>query len=247
MLYSSISDIGRVRSSNQDTVFATDQPVGQLSNLYIVADGMGGHKAGEFASAESVRRAVADIERCELKEPIAVLEDAITAANQFVYYESEADPNKKGMGTTFVAATIKGQHLYVANVGDSRLYLVDPTGMCQITRDHSLVEEMLRRGEMTEEMAEHAPNRNVITRAIGAEPQVKIDFFDLFLQPSEQVLLCSDGLTNMVNEDEIFYILNNTEDIKERAKKLVLAANANGGRDNISVVVVEPLSDEERV
>lgn len=247
MLIASKTDVGQVRSSNQDYVYATSEPVGPLSNLFVIADGMGGHKAGEYASSKAVAQVVATVEASAFKEPVAVLNQAITDANSIIYEMAASDESKRGMGTTLVAATICGQHLYVANVGDSRLYLVDPSGLCQVTRDHSLVEEMRRKGEMTRDEAMHNPNKNIITRAVGVESEVHPDYFDLFLQPKEQILICTDGLTNMVAEEEILRIVNAEPDPSARVERLVELANFNGGKDNISVIVIDPVVDPERI
>ncbi len=244
MIFDALSDTGQVRESNQDYVYASGAPVGNLANLFLVADGMGGHLAGEYASAHAVEVATEVIRESHSQEPVALLEEAICAANAAVYQESLQDASKHGMGTTFVAATISGQHLYVANVGDSRLYLVDDTAVCQITRDHSLVNEMIRQGGMTAEMARHSTRKNIITRAVGAESDVQIDVFDLFLQPGQQVLMCTDGLTNMVSDDEILDIMREEDNPAAQAKRLVDTANAHGGKDNISVVIVVPFENE---
>lgn len=247
MLFASKTDVGQVRSSNQDYVFAASESIGPLSNLFVIADGMGGHKAGEYASSKAVQHAVSTIESSALKEPVAVLDQAISSANSVIYEMAASDDSKRGMGTTFVAATICGQHLYVANVGDSRLYLVDHSGLCQVTRDHSLVEEMRRSGEMTRDEAMHNPNKNIITRAVGVEAEVHPDYFDLFLQPREQILMCTDGLTNMVPDEEILRIMNTEPEPEMRAERLLELANFNGGKDNISVIVIDPLVDAERM
>ena len=148
-----------------------------------------------------------------------------------------------GMGTTLVMATCLGKYLEVANVGDSRLYLVNED-IEQITVDHSLVEEMIRMGGIDRESARNHPDKNIITRAIGARDTVEADFFNLELRDGDIILLCSDGLTNMVKDDEIQRILKSGEGLKERAEALVRAANNNGGKDNISVIIIEPSADE---
>ena len=244
MLFEALSDTGQVRENNQDFVFATDKEVGNLPNLFLVADGMGGHQAGEYASAHAVEVAIGEIKNSRLKEPVALLESAIETANDAIYAEALRDASKYGMGTTFVAASICGQHLYVANVGDSRLYLADETAICQVTRDHSLVDEMIRQGELTPEMARRSTRKNIITRAVGAERDIRVDVFDLFLQPSQQVLMCTDGLTNMLSDDEILAILKSEPDPRISTRLLVDAANARGGRDNITVAVIAPFAQE---
>ncbi len=147
------------------------------------------------------------------------------------------------MGTTFVAATCIGRFLEVANVGDSRLYVIGGE-MRQITVDHSLVEEMVRMGGINREEARNHPDKNIITRAVGAKDDVEVDFFNLELQTGDMVLLCSDGLTNMVDDETICRILKNGSSLRDRVEELVETANLNGGRDNISVIVIEPLADE---
>lgn len=234
----SITDIGKRRTSNQDFVYASDQPVGNLTNLLIVADGMGGHNAGDLASRYTVESMLEYIEKAEEKRPVPLLSQAIHYANELVMEKAKSDKTLEGMGTTVVAATVQDTYLYVANVGDSRLYLIDQE-IEQITRDHSLVEEMIRLGELQRKDAKSHPDRNVITRAIGVRSPVKIDFFDVKLEEGDRILLCSDGLTNMVEDEEILHIVKKSGSLGEAAKRLVTDANKNGGKDNISVVLAE--------
>ena len=148
------------------------------------------------------------------------------------------------MGTTIVAATIVGHYAYVANVGDSRLYVIGEK-IQQITRDHSLVQEMVRMGELDPEQARKHPKKNIITRALGAEKTVDIDFFDLKLKPGDVVLMCSDGLSNMVEDSQLREIISDTStDLDEKGRILIREANRNGGKDNIAIVLVEPFTDE---
>ena len=148
------------------------------------------------------------------------------------------------MGTTMVAATIVGHYAYVANVGDSRLYVIGEK-IQQITRDHSLVQEMVRMGELDPEQARKHPKKNIITRALGAEKTVDIDFFDLKLEPGDVVLMCSDGLSNMVEDSQLREIISDTStDLDEKGRILIREANRNGGKDNIAIVLVEPFADE---
>ena len=227
---------------NQDYVFASGEPVGNLDNLFIVADGMGGHNAGDLASRYTVGTMTDYIEGAEDERPVALLAEAIHTANDVVVQKAKSDINLNGMGTTVVAATIQDDYLYVANVGDSRLYLIDDE-IEQITRDHSLVEEMVRLGQLGREEARSHPDRNVITRAIGVRTPVKIDFFDVKLERGDIILLCSDGLTNMVEDYDILRIVRKSSSLKEAANKLVNEANKNGGKDNISVVLAEFRND----
>lgn len=239
----SITDTGITRDMNQDYYFSSDTPVGNLPNLYIVADGMGGHKAGDYASRYTIERIVASVMRSGLQEPVAILKGAIRKANELLVDESKEDESKRGMGTTVVIATIMEDKMIVANVGDSRLYVVG-SSMRQVTRDHSLVNEMVRLGEINAAEARIHPDKNIITRAIGASATVEADFFEVDLEKDSQILICTDGLTNMVRDEEIFRIMNGEETLEEKAEILVRTANANGGRDNITVMIIRPFFDE---
>ena len=235
----SITDVGMVRQVNQDYVYVTDRPLGILQNLFVVADGMGGHQAGDYASkytVEVLNRELAlsegeDIERCLVGEIIK---------------EASRDEHLKGMGTTVVAATISNQMMYFANVGDSRLYLINQ-GIQQLTKDHSLVEEMVRLGGIKPEEAKHHPDKNIITRAIGAKADVEVDFYEHRLKRGDIILMCTDGLSNMVEDEELFHIVQGGRDIVESGQALIEAAKENGGTDNIGVVLIEPFADEVSV
>ncbi len=233
----SMTDIGRARSSNQDFVYASDQPVGNLPDLMIVADGMGGQNGGETASRMTVESMIAYLEKAEGKRPIPLLSEAIHYANDQVYEKACQDKSLEGMGTTVVAAVVKDEYLYVANVGDSRLYLIDEEEISQVTKDHSLVEEMVRMGEIKRKDARSHPDKNVITRAIGVHTPVRVDFFDVKLEPDDTVLLCSDGLTNMVEDSRILQIVRKYDTPKKISEHLISEANKNGGQDNVSVVL----------
>lgn len=244
MKFHAITDVGRVRSQNQDNVYGTASSIGPLPNLFLVADGMGGHNAGDYASRRAIELVKESVEQSPGTEPVEVLRTAITTANDMLFSEARQQEEKSGMGTTFVAATIVNEELLVANVGDSRLYVLHDGQLRQITLDHSLVEEMVRTGSMSQEMAYHHPKKHMITRAVGAEDKVDIDFFDVSLFGDEIILLCSDGLSNMVEDDRIRELLLTEESAQQRAESLVQAANQKGGRDNITVIVVEPFSSE---
>lgn len=238
----SITDIGKKRKLNQDYVFSTERQIGNLSNLFIVADGMGGHNAGDYASKYTVETICEEIENSYEKNPIKILGRAIEVANSHIRQKANEDIKLLGMGTTVVAATLIGHYLQVANVGDSRLYIVNDK-ITQITRDHSLVEEMVRMGGLDRNAARSHPDKNIITRAIGASDTVEVDFFSVDLQKGDIVLMCSDGLTNMLEDEEIRMILSGQRDIVEKAEELVKAANNNGGKDNIAVILIEPFAD----
>lgn len=238
-----VTDVGQKRTMNQDFVYASDEPVGGLPNLLIVADGMGGHQAGDLASRYTVEAIINSVKKNQERNPIRVLRAAIEAANAKVLEKAGSDENLYGMGSTVVAATVVDDYLYVANVGDSRLYLIRDH-IRQITRDHSLVEEMIRLGELDREQARNHPDKNIITRAIGVRRSVMVDFFDLRLEKDDTILLCSDGLSNMIEDAEIEQIVKKGRELSKTAMDLIAKANQNGGKDNIAVVLARPLSGE---
>lgn len=237
------TDIGRKRQLNQDFIYLSEVPVGNLPNVFVVADGMGGHNAGDYASRYAVETLVEEIELSFEKNPVKILGRAIDRANRMIRQRAREDISYSGMGTTMVIATFIGRYLEVANVGDSRLYVISDR-IRQITQDHSLVEEMVRMGGIDRASARNHPDKNIITRAIGARDYVEADFFNLELHTGDMVLLCSDGLTNMVDDETIFRILKCGGSLEDRVEELVRVANQNGGKDNISVIVIEPLADE---
>ena len=242
----SVTDVGQKRQVNQDYIFASEEPVGNLPNLFVVADGMGGHKAGDFASSYAVQILLHSILEDENQNPIIIIRHAIEEANRKVLEEANLHEEMSGMGTTMVLVTIVDDYAYVANVGDSRLYLIEDR-IVQITKDHSLVEEMVRRGLITREDAKHHPDKNIITRAIGAKADVDVDFYEHRLKRGDIILMCTDGLSNMVEDEELFHIVQGGRDIVEAGQSLVEAAKENGGTDNIGVVLVEPFADEVSV
>ena len=233
------TDIGNRRSSNQDSIFASDTAVGPLSNLYIVADGMGGHRAGDRASKMAIEITVDFVKRSTLENPVAILKRAIIYANNEIYKASAQDVDLSGMGTTIVACTFIDNVVQVVNVGDSRMYIISPRSIKQVTVDHSLVEEMIRRGGLTRDKARSHPDKNVITRAVGIKPDVEADIFSGILESGDTVLLCTDGLTNMVTDERIKQIVTGSSDVATAAEKLINEANENGGLDNISVVLIK--------
>jgi protein phosphatase len=223
-------------------MYTSETAVGNLSNLFLVADGMGGHAAGDYASKFTVERITDYIRNSETREPVALLREAVMQANHELLAEASKDVQKLGMGTTIVAATVAGDKLYTANVGDSRLYVLNRESIIQITRDHSLVEEMVRMGEMDKEDAKTHPDKNIITRAVGVQEDVAVDLFENNLREGDMILMCSDGLTNMIEDEDIRRIVLEQRDIAEQAEALIKTANQNGGKDNITVVLVEPFS-----
>jgi protein phosphatase len=231
------TDVGRVREGNEDAV-----RVDERLHLFAVADGMGGHRAGEVASAtalEALRAAVA------AGRPIS---EAIESANSAVFSKAHDDENLRGMGTTLTAAVLTdGDSIVIGHVGDSRAYRLHDDELEQITEDHSLVEELVREGRLTPEQAVVHPQRSIITRALGVDEQVQVDVYPLELAPGDRVLICSDGLTTMVRPADIARILRRERDPRRAAEMLVDAANAAGGEDNVSAVVVEAASDDPPV
>jgi protein phosphatase len=239
-------DIGRKRKKNEDALFVSDDSVGILPNLYIVADGMGGHKAGGTASKlaiESFCEYIANHDALHIKtreDVMRLLKMGILHANHMIHEKASGDEAYGGMGTTFTAATIIEDILYLAHVGDTRLYLVNRETIFQATTDHSLVQEMLDKGYISEnEMNEH-PQRHIITRAVGTYEKVKIDTLMYDISTVEYIVLCSDGLTSMVEDTLIHKIVYDyQENIEKIVDCLIQEANEQGGLDNIAVVIAK--------
>ncbi|SFQ16827.1 protein phosphatase [Lachnospiraceae bacterium XBB1006] len=234
-----VTDIGLTRTENQDCFYTSEMPVGNLPNLFVVADGMGGHVGGKCASHTALQAVIEYIRDVQETDPGTILRKAFSFANEEVMKEAKTK-NMEGMGTTMVAATVYDDRFWVANVGDSRLYMVTPGEIRQITVDHSWVEKMVRLGELNPDEARTHEKKNVITRAIGMMEELKVDVFEVPLEEEGRILMCSDGLTNMIEDEQIRIIINSQRDVIERTEKLVEVANQNGGKDNITVVVIEP-------
>ena len=238
-----MTDVGRRREVNQDYVYVTDRPIGPFPNLLTVADGMGGHKAGDFASSYTVNVLKDELKKTPMDKPEEILRSVVSIANHKLIEAASRDIKLEGMGTTLVAATVVGNTLYFANVGDSRLYLINDK-IRQLSKDHSLVEEMVRLGGIKAEEARNHPDKNIITRALGIQDEAQLDLFPFHVEPGDRYLLCSDGLSNMVADEEIQKILGDSPDIEQSGRQLVATANTNGGRDNISVILIEPFTNE---
>ncbi|MGO9853568.1 MAG: Stp1/IreP family PP2C-type Ser/Thr phosphatase [Acidimicrobiales bacterium] len=236
----SATDVGRVRTVNQD--LPLERP-----NLYAVADGMGGHVGGEVAA----RVAVATLEQAFERAPtVAGLREAVSEANTAVWHESQANADLRGMGTTLTALALVGgtegrDMLALANVGDSRAYVFSDGDLIQVSDDHSLAEERMRHGEMTEAEAAVHPQRHILTRALGVSSEVDTDMWELELRAGDRVLLCSDGLSNEVETEEMASVLRTVADPQDAAQRLVDVANDHGGADNITVVIVDVQVGEE--
>ena len=229
------------------TLYVTDQPVGPFPNFLAVADGMGGHKAGDFASKYTVNTGAGRTgKKRRLTSRKRFLRNIVGIANHKLIEVAATDVKLEGMGTTLVAGTVIGNTLYFANVGDSRLYLINEK-IRQISKDHSLVEEMVRLGGIKAEEAKNHPDKNIITRAIGVKEDVEADIYEYRLKKGDVILMCTDGLSNMVEDEDMFDIVKGSRDVVEAVEMLIEKANSNGGRDNIGVVLAEPLSDEVSV
>lgn len=232
------TDVGNKRSMNQDFFYCNENAVGSFQNLFIVADGMGGHKAGDHASKLCVSSMVDSIEGSSHKTPVTIFEEAVSKANSVIYQAAKENIEFEGMGTTMVACTMVDSTMYVANIGDSRLYLLRET-LSQITDDHSLVEELVKQGNLTESEARVHPQKNIITRALGTDQQVSADYFEVSVRKGDIVLLCSDGLSNMLDDEDMEYIVKRSNTLEEAGTQLVAQANQNGGDDNITVVLAQ--------
>ena len=237
----SISDVGKKRQINQDCVDISVTPVGNLPNLLLLADGMGGHKAGDYASRFAIDTVKKEVNVSPETNPVHIFAEAIEYANTHLYEKSINNMNFQGMGTTLVAATCKENKLSVANIGDSRLYLIRQNKMVQVTRDHSYVAELVQKGGLDKETAKNHPKKNYITRAVGAFEKANADYFYVETKPEDVILICSDGLTNMLSDEEILSIIYQEHDLEFTCKKLVQAANEKGGFDNISVILAKIL------
>ena len=233
--YAGRTDVGRQRNANEDSL-VVDPP------LFAVADGMGGAKAGEVASAVAVEAVEGATESGEPAE--AQLASIVRQANRRIYELAVADESRRGMGTTLTLAKVHGDEVSLAHVGDSRAYRLRDGELEQLTRDHSLVAELERSGQITPEAAEHHPQRSIITRALGPEPDVEVDTYTLSGRDGDAFLICSDGLTSMIADDEVGSILRSAGSLDEAADELVRAANQSGGKDNITVILFR-LGDHE--
>ena len=234
----SLTDIGEKRQINQDYVFCSETAIGKLPKLFVVADGMGGHNAGDYASRFCVEFFKQQIEESNLELPVSSIEAALQETNASLKSIADEQAELEGMGTTFVVATILDKEMYVANIGDSRLYVISQE-MKQITEDHSLVEAMVKTGELDREQARVHPSKNVITRALGTNEYLEPDFFEVSLEVGDVVLMCSDGLTNMLEDEAIERIIKENDNLESAAQTLVDCANKNGGKDNIAVIIIK--------
>ncbi|MBR0407818.1 MAG: Stp1/IreP family PP2C-type Ser/Thr phosphatase [Clostridia bacterium] len=233
MISAARTHIGNVRASNQDALLVLPGVYG----VYGVADGMGGHKAGDVAS----KMAVSVVERLLRNQAPSpkLLQSAIEEANALIYEEQLNNPDYSGMGTTMTLIWEDADRVLLGHVGDSRAYRVRKKSISQVSRDHSMVAEMVRKGLITEEEARVHPYRNIITRALGTAETIEVDVEELDKKPGDLYLLCSDGLSEYIRDEEMLYLLRKHPSLEEAADVLLNLALEGGGRDNISVVLAE--------
>ncbi len=228
------TDVGIIRSLNEDYVGYSEN---KDYSVFIVADGMGGHNAGEVASKIAVDTIKDYIEHNIREMGSSVLKKAIKDANMRIYNEANKSDSLKGMGTTIVTCLILDENIYIANVGDSQGYRITENSIIKITKDHSLVQELIDSGSISEEQGRVHPKKNIITRALGTSDFVEIDIFTIEKDKKNKFLLCTDGLTNEVLKDEILFITNKYTDYNEACENLVCLAKQRGGKDNITVLL----------
>lgn len=246
MRYSGLSDIGNVREANEDYYEIVDMGYPDKPIFFMLADGMGGHNAGEVASRSAVEYALRYIKDNEqelfwtdsnkiMDSMEKILKESNDALRQIAHANSECD----GMGTTFIFACIFNDKMYVCHVGDSRAYIVRKGSITHITQDHSYVEELIKLGQITREQAEDHPSKNVITRAIGIDETVDVDKYNVDLENEDTVVLCTDGLSNELSDSEILDAVANNPDTQNACEVMISKANKQGGEDNITVIVIK--------
>lgn len=233
MEYVALTDVGMKRRNNEDSYIVN---VANEDKIFIVADGMGGHNAGEIASLEACR--ITESYILEQAGSIdAVLREGVVKANRDIYVRAAENPSMKGMGTTIDVCVVRDNTLHIAHVGDSRVYIINNDSIRRVTRDHSIVGMMLEEGSITEEQARVHPQRNYITRAVGSAVNVEVDIINEDVHSGEWVLMCTDGLTNMVEKDVLHSVVTGAESVRDGACELVRRAKENGGDDNITVIL----------
>ena len=232
--YAGCSRIGK-RRRNEDRYYLPTE--GGPKGLMLVADGMGGHHSGDVASAFGMQVVCESIRESEGKEPKGRLIQAVKQANQVIFKQSLENLEYDGMGTTITLALPEKKKWYVAHVGDSRAYTYEDGRIHQVTEDHSLVAEMEKAGSITHDQARVHPHRNIITRAVGTEPEIDVDMYQVNMKIGQVLMLCSDGLTDPISDEELAQMLGSDADLTEIAETLVYMAENLGGRDNITVVL----------
>ncbi len=235
-----LTDTGKVRNHNEDNVIILSNDKNEF--LLAVADGMGGHKAGEVASAIVINHLTEEfygLDSIGNKESaVEFLRNIVTEMNQKIFEYTKENPDSKGMGTTFVCAIKTDDYLLYGNIGDSSGFVIKNHKLHKVTKDHTLVNLLVSTGELTPEEAKYHPRKNVLMRALGANNPIDIDIFDVDIK-NDGILLCSDGLTNMITEEQIERVLNEEATAKDAVEKLIRKANARGGNDNISIAYLK--------
>jgi len=231
------TNIGKIRQNNEDNIFLSLTSIGVFPNLFIVADGMGGHNAGEIASSKAI-----EFFRQKTKELNEDILDALISsvqyANEMTFLTSVENSSLYGMGTTFTVCVIKDDKAYLAHVGDSRAYLISEKKIHLITNDHTYVEELVKAGQISRAKARKHPKRNMLTRALGVDPALQVDGYTQELVAGDRLLICSDGLTAMLTDEEIYRITRSDITLEEQVDQLIDQANEKGGMDNISVILI---------
>ena len=245
MYAAGLTAVGLVREHNEDAIRYTMEPVGPLPNLFIVADGMGGHNAGEVASQKSVEffyDFVCNAAHTAFLKPDDILSfmlEATHTANQKVYEYAAQSPDFRGMGTTFSACTILNNSMIYTHIGDSRIYAISPGHITRVTLDHTFVEELVKQGSLTPEQAKTHPRRNQLTRVLGCDPDVFADGAIFDISHVDSILLCSDGLSDMVPQEAVLKLVSLNVTTDARVQALIDTANNQGGIDNISAIIID--------
>lgn len=242
MIYGACSDVGKMRKINQDSYYLSENT---SLPLFVVADGMGGHNAGEIASSVAIKI----VKKClDTKYELIIsneldvttfIEETLKLSNKEIYKMGKSNIEYNGMGTTITIGCIKDDKLYIGHIGDSRAYIINKQKFMQITQDHSLVAELVKNGSISEDEATNHPQKNVITRALGTDIDVKVDISEYKLERNDIILLCTDGLTNMVSENIIKEIIMSCDDLQKACETLIENANKNGGKDNSTVMLIK--------
>lgn len=234
------TDVGRKRNVNQDSFMVEESPLGILPNCFVVADGMGGHNAGDIASKLVINSFVENMRLSNERTAIQAIESSVKAANEELIAKAAGNKELEGMGTTFVLASIDSNNkMLVANIGDSRLYYIRNDSIVQITKDHSYVADLVRKGELKKEEAKYHPRKNLVLRAISTSNVVSPDFYRVKVENGSYCLLCSDGLSDMLDESEMLKIISEYENISDSVEKMIAVANENGGKDNITIILIK--------
>ncbi len=248
MQFEVLTDVGRKRKVNEDSAAVFTRSEGII--LAVIADGMGGHRAGDYASSTAIKvigEQFLELDATDFEDEqywVEWLQETVNYVNRLLFNEANDNEELKGMGTTLEAALIRGSSCLVSHTGDSRVYAINENGIRQITKDHSYVNILLENGEITEEEAEAHPQRNWIMKAIGSEKTIEPDLYSIELKDQSYLLLCTDGLSNKVNQGIIQEIVLSNANLREKAKKLIDLANQMGGEDNISVILIDPTKVE---